>query len=119
MIQEASLTWDDCLPLALWAYRTTRSTTTKQTPFSLVYGAEVVLPTEIKVPSQDENSRTFDLEALEGKREEAQKSIQVYQRKVSQAYNKPRIFQEGDLVLKAVDHAMKGLHASGKDPMRL
>ena len=90
MIQEASLTWDDCLPLALWAYRTTKSTTTKQTPFALVYGAEGVLPIEIKVPSarmslstnHDENSRLFDPEALEGKRAEAQKSLQVYQRKV-------------------------------------
>ena len=55
---------------------TTRSTTTKQTPFALVYGAKVVLPVEIKVPSarislstnQDENSRPFDLKTLEGKR---------------------------------------------------
>ena len=44
MIKEASLTWDDSLPLALWAHRTTRNTTTKQTPFSLVYSAEAVLP---------------------------------------------------------------------------
>ena len=77
MIKEASLTCDDCLPLALWAYRTTTNTTTKQTLFSLVYGTEVVLPTEIRVPSarmllstnQEESSRPFDLEALEEKRE--------------------------------------------------
>ena len=51
MIKEASLTWDDCLPLALWAYKTIRNTTTKQTPFSLVYGAKAILPAEIRVPS--------------------------------------------------------------------
>ena len=40
--------------------------------------------------------------------------MQVYQRKITRAYNKlvkPRIFQEEDLVLKAADHAMKGLQA--------
>ena len=70
---------------ALWAYRTTKNTTTKQTPFALVCGIEVVFPVEIKIPSarmslsrtQDEKSRSFDLEALEGKRVEAQKNLQV------------------------------------------
>ena len=93
----------------------------------MVYGAEPVLPAEIKVPRarmslsaiQDENSRLFDLEALEGKRAETQKNLQVYQRKVSQAYNKlikPRIFQAGDLLLKATNHALKGLHAPKFSP---
>ena len=83
MIQEVSLTRDDCLPLSLWAYRTTKSTTTKRTPFSLVYGAKAILLAEIKVPSatmllstnQDNNSKIFDLETIEGKREEAQKNL--------------------------------------------
>lgn len=52
IFKEAPISWDDCLLLALWAYRTTKSTTTKQTPFSQVYGAVVVRPTDqIKVPS--------------------------------------------------------------------
>ena len=51
MIEEASIIWDDWISLALWAYRTTKSTTTKQTPFSLVYRAKSVLPVEIKVMS--------------------------------------------------------------------
>ena len=80
------------------------------------------MPVEIKVPSarmllssnEGNDYRSLDLEILEGKREQVQKKVQVYQRKIAQAYNKlvkPRIFQEGDLVLKAADHAMKGLHA--------
>ena len=79
MIKEASLTWDDYLTLALRAYKTTRNTTTKQTPFSLVYSVEVVLPAEIRGLSarmllstnQEGSSRPFDLETLEGRREEA------------------------------------------------
>ncbi|XP_059639330.1 uncharacterized protein LOC132281669 [Cornus florida] len=43
--------WVEQLPLALWAYRTTRRGATGATPFSLVYGTEAVLPVEIAVPS--------------------------------------------------------------------
>ena len=127
MIGEASIIWDDYLSLALWAYRTTKSTVTKQIPFSLVYGAEFVLPVEIKVPSartllsstQEGGSRLFDLETLEGKKEQVQKKVQNYQRKIAHSYNKlvkPRMLQDGDLVLKAADHAMKGLYAQKFTP---
>ena len=64
--------------------------------------------------NEENDSRSLDLEILKERREQVQKKVQVYQRKIAQAYNKlvkPRIFQEGDLVLKVVDHAMKGLHA--------
>src|SRR3954464_205902 len=43
--------WDEKLGECLWAYRTTVRTPTKATPFSLVYGCEVVLPLEIQIPS--------------------------------------------------------------------
>ncbi|KAG9450548.1 hypothetical protein H6P81_010513 [Aristolochia fimbriata] len=38
--------WDEKLGEALWAYRTSFQTTTKSTPYSLVYGTEAVLPLE-------------------------------------------------------------------------
>ena len=38
--------WSDYLPFSLWGYRTITRTATGQTPFSLVYGSEVVLPIE-------------------------------------------------------------------------
>ena len=45
-------TWlNDKLGECLWAYRTTVRTSTKTTPFSLVYGCEAVLPLEIQIPS--------------------------------------------------------------------
>lgn len=40
--------WVDEIPSVLYAYRTTQRTTTGETPFCLVYGAEVVAPAEIQ-----------------------------------------------------------------------
>jgi transposase InsO family protein len=39
--------WIDELPVVLWSLRTTPNRATGQTPFSLVYGAEAVIPTEL------------------------------------------------------------------------
>lgn len=39
--------WVVELPYVLWAYRTTTRTSTGETPFSLAYGAEVVIPVEV------------------------------------------------------------------------
>ena len=43
--------WSKYLPFALWGYRTTTRTATGQTPFSLVYGSEAVLPIETEIKS--------------------------------------------------------------------
>jgi hypothetical protein len=43
--------WDLRVPAVLWAYRTTCKKSTVQTPFSLVYGLEAVVPMEYLVPS--------------------------------------------------------------------
>ena len=43
--------WHEMLPFVLHGYRTSVCTSTGATLFSLVYGMEVVLPFEVKVPS--------------------------------------------------------------------
>ncbi|XP_071708918.1 uncharacterized protein [Rutidosis leptorrhynchoides] len=43
--------WVDELPKLLWAHRTTHKTSTGETPFSLVYGSEAVVPAKIGVPT--------------------------------------------------------------------
>ena len=48
---EISRDWSEKLPFALWAYRTSFRTSTKATPYSLVYGMEAVLPVEIEMRS--------------------------------------------------------------------
>ena len=83
-------------------------------PFSLVYGSEAVLPLEIQIPSlrvalatemTDEEQhilRLQELEALDDKRLQAQQQIELYQARISKAFNKKvreRIFKKGDLVL--------------------
>ena len=43
--------WHEMLPFTLHGYRTSVRTSTGATPFSLVYGMEVVLPVEVEIPS--------------------------------------------------------------------
>ena len=43
--------WAEELPKFLWAYHTTPRRSTGETPFSLMYGAEVVIPTEVNLCS--------------------------------------------------------------------
>ena len=48
------MTYKDCakkLPFPLWGYRTSIRASTGATPYSLVYGCEVVLPIEVEIQS--------------------------------------------------------------------
>src|SRR3954467_6428038 len=46
--EQAAGNWVEELPAVLWSLRTTPNTTTQYTPFFMVYGAEVVLPHDLK-----------------------------------------------------------------------
>ncbi|CAL8084296.1 unnamed protein product [Prunus armeniaca] len=106
--------WHERINEALWAYRTTYRTPIQATPYSLVYGVEVVLPLETQIPSlrmviqegltDEENAklRLQELEALDEKRLKAQQHLECYQARLSNAFNKkvrPKSFQVGDLVV--------------------
>jgi len=41
-------TWLEEVPIIVWAYHTTPQSTTKETPFSLVYGSDVMILVEIQ-----------------------------------------------------------------------
>ncbi|XP_024030692.1 uncharacterized protein LOC112094323 [Morus notabilis] len=43
--------WAEELPKVLWAYRMTSRTTMGETPFSMAYGVEAVLPVKIEMPT--------------------------------------------------------------------
>ncbi|XP_026417023.1 uncharacterized protein K02A2.6-like [Papaver somniferum] len=43
--------WQEQLPLALWAYRISKRSSTGASPYSLVYGEDATLPAEIAIPS--------------------------------------------------------------------
>ena len=114
---ETSRDGSEKLPFALWAYRTSFRTSTRATPYSLVYGMEVVLPVEIEIGSlrvalehqiseiEWAQSRYDQLSLLDERRLRAADHVQAYQRKMTRAFRKrvrPRKFQKCDLVLKVL-----------------
>ncbi|XP_073138059.1 uncharacterized protein [Henckelia pumila] len=108
--------WVEEIPSVLWAYRTTPHTATQESPFSLVYGSEAILPVEIGQPSArirayddtDEGARAQKLDLIEERRKKAAHRMEAYRARVMRAYNqkvKPREFKEGEFVLKRVNPA--------------
>ena len=100
-------------------------------PFSLVYGTEVVSPAEIMTPSlrvmqmqeKEKEGEVFaaerfeNLEEFDEKREEAQERSRRYRQKMIEAYGrmtKERVFAEGQLVLKVADYVRRGLTGPSK-----
>ncbi|KAL5538221.1 hypothetical protein UlMin_044540 [Ulmus minor] len=43
--------WVEELPQVLWVYQTTSQTATGETPFSMTYGNEAVIPMDVRKPS--------------------------------------------------------------------
>ncbi|GJV24046.1 reverse transcriptase domain-containing protein [Tanacetum coccineum] len=89
--------WVDELPQVLWAHRTTLKSSNGKTPFSLVYGSEVVVPIKISVETkrikefearQNEKKRREDLDILEERREIASIREAYYKQKLEGYYNK-------------------------------
>ena len=113
--------WVDEVPLVLWSIRTTPSKATGETPFSLVYGAEAVLPTELKygsprVRAYDEATqgerRVDDVNFLEEVRCRAAMRAARYQqglRRYHSRHVRPRKLEEGDLVLRRIQ-SRGGMH---------
>ena len=50
-LDDAKGNWAEELPNVLWAYRMTPCRSTRETPFSLTYGAEAVIPAEVNICS--------------------------------------------------------------------
>ena len=101
------------LPGVLWAYRTTARMPTNISPFVLAYGMEVVIPTEVGLPtirtdtldSKNAESIVRELDISDELREATRIHITSYQRRLANSYNKqvkPREFQPSDLVLRKV-----------------
>ena len=49
MVKENAKNWDTLLSEALWAYRTSKRSSTGVTPFILTYGHDAMLPMEVIV----------------------------------------------------------------------
>ena len=99
------------LPHVLWTYRTTSRRFTGETPFSMTYGAEAVIPLETgfsalrtsSFSSSDNNEHLKkNLDLIEEKRENAMVQLAYYQQNLKQGYDsnvKLRPLTPGDLVL--------------------
>ncbi|KAL5560629.1 hypothetical protein UlMin_036840 [Ulmus minor] len=98
----------------LWSYRTSFRATAGETPFSLAYRVEAVIPVEINLPTfrvnnfnEEKNDVLLALatDLLEEKREISQVQAAALQETIAQYYNskvKLRRFAKGDLVLRKV-----------------
>jgi transposase InsO family protein len=113
-IEKAKWRWVEELPSILWTYRTTPRSSTGETPFSLTYGIEAVIPLEISLPTirmeyydlvTNETSLATDLDLAEERRDSALIHLAAYQNRLRRMYEKrvnPRELAVGDLVLKKV-----------------
>ncbi|GKC86331.1 reverse transcriptase domain-containing protein, partial [Tanacetum coccineum] len=93
------------------AYRTTPKSSNGETPFSLVYGSEAVIPIEISMetkrvqdfdPKENEKRRREDLDILEERREIASIKEAHYKQRLEGYYNKnvkPSTLKPGTYVL--------------------
>ena len=113
-LDDAKGKWVEELPHVLWTYRTTPRRSTKETPFSMTYGAEAVIPLDTGFPTLRTNSFSpgdnnehlkKNLDLIEEKRENAMVQLAYYQQKLKQSYDtnvKLSPLTPGDLVLQRV-----------------
>ena len=98
----------------LWSYLTTPSNATGETPFSLIYGSEAIIPLEVGLPStrvagfdKDENDTRMreQLNFVEELRSDALVKMMKYKQLMARFYNRrvhTRQFKAGDLVLRVL-----------------
>ena len=110
-----SKNWMEELSHVLWAHRTMIKSSNGDTPFSLTYGTEAVIPAEIGMPTlrtAEVNTITnnevleINLDLLEERREQAAIREEKSKRKMAKYYNaKVRnvSFKPGDLVYRNND----------------
>ena len=90
------------VPRIVWVYHTTPQSSTMETPFSLVYGSDAMIPVEIHessprfqnfVVEESNEERRVNLDLLEEAREEARIKAKATKRRVERQYSskvKPR-----------------------------
>ena len=102
------------LPHVLWTYRTTPHRSTRETPFSMTYGAEVIIPLEASFPtlktssfcpSSNDELLGKNLNLIEERMEKAMVQLAYYQQKLKRGYDAKVMLKPlgpRDLVLRKV-----------------
>ncbi|GKC95734.1 reverse transcriptase domain-containing protein [Tanacetum coccineum] len=110
-----SKNWMEELSHVLWAHRTMIKSSNGDTPFSLTYGTEAVIPAEIGMPTlrtaevdlvQNNEALEINLDLLEEKREQAAIREAKSKAKIEKYYNskvRSTSFKPGDLVYRNND----------------
>ena len=113
-LDDAKEKWVEELPHVLWTYQTTPHRSIGETPFSMTYGVEVVIPLETRFPTLRTGSFTLsnndglldkNLNLIEERRENAMVQLAYYQHKLKQRYDdnvRLRPLALEDLVLRKV-----------------
>ena len=111
-LEKAKKAWAEEVPRIVWAYHTTPQSSTMETPFSLVYGSDAMIPVEIHessprflgfVAEESNEERRVNLDLIDEAREEAKIKAEAVKRRVERQYSskvKLRQFQIGDLVMR-------------------
>ncbi|GJU53965.1 reverse transcriptase domain-containing protein [Tanacetum coccineum] len=111
-LDERSQNWMEELPHVLWAHRTMIKSSNGDTPFSLTYGTEAVIPAEIGMPTlrtaevdlvQNNEALEINLYLLEERREQAAIREAKSKAKMERYYNskvRSTSFKLGDLVYR-------------------
>jgi hypothetical protein len=95
--------WHKKLPSVLWALRTNINRATRDTPFSLVYGVEAILPPEIYLksarvthfnPKNQAEARELDANLLEERCNTSLSNVRKYQAALKRYYNKSVVQRE-------------------------
>ncbi|XP_075095173.1 uncharacterized protein LOC142173477 [Nicotiana tabacum] len=120
-LEDAKGLWPEALPRVLLAHRMTPKTSTREIPYSLIYGTEAVILVEVREQSlrytnesgnnNDENRRQ-DFGEIEERSDMAYIIMVAQKQQAEHYYNrkaKVRLLKIGDYVLKAKTKA-------GKDP---
>ncbi|GFS40353.1 hypothetical protein Acr_00g0068050 [Actinidia rufa] len=127
-LERSKSEWAENLPSILWAYHTTSRIPTGETPYSMVFGTESVIPVEIGMPSfrvstfdkeTNEAELRLNLDLLEERRESAELRQTAYKCQVAKYYNqrvRHRSFLPGDLVLRKVTLSTKEPNAGKLGP---
>jgi len=109
-LEKENGTWSNEVPRILWAYHTTPQSTTKETPFSLVYGSEAMILVEIQesfprfqsfVVDESNEGRKVNLDLLDEVCEYARINLEALKRRVElrqKTKKRPWQFKVTDLV---------------------
>ena len=90
-LDDAKGKWVEELPHVLWTYRTSPHRSTGETPFSMTYGAEAVIPlvtsfqitrTNLFNSKDNDEQLTRNLDLIKEKRENAMVQLAYYQQKL-------------------------------------